>query len=188
MQHGAFSKKLAVVLVCFLFILAGLVVDQQSHASVLEQQVRASIDTLAHSYRSLAEEEVFPYENSRILNQEQRRAVVRVRTTHSASGNAQSIEDAVASVHALQSALIAFVDLAGSGDSFVDAVSLASLRKTLGAQSPLRTQIDAYNMSADAWNASQGSPFAVLRGQLLWQSDAPLPYVQAEGADTTIDG
>jgi hypothetical protein len=152
-------------------------VEGHMDAQRLEEAVEQNIHAVAASYRSLAEEYVFPYENSRELTQDQRRYATRSRAAHSRLSEPLAMLEIVDAVTELQFALGSFLRVS-EGSPLQDSLAMESLRSGM-ASSDIYGRLASYDESVRAWNAFQAGSYASLRGQLLGGNPAIRPYLGA---------
>lgn len=159
----------------------GFVIREQQEKSHVASLLAQQTDNVADAYRAMAEQHVFPSENSTELTQDQRKAAVLVRTMHSKLEQEMSIDEKVTAINELQMALIAYLRHSMFSPSFVDSTATLSLQQALGEQGSVVALLRDYNDSARQWNDLHESAFTRLQGTLLDQNDDMLPYLRFDG-------
>jgi hypothetical protein len=146
-------------------------------ASVLELET----EQLSSAYRAMAEQHVFPSENSTELTQDQRQSAARVRAGHSRLSEELTLHDKVGAINDLQLALVSYLRHSMFSPSFVDSTATHSLQQALGERGSVVELLQAYNETAKAWNVLGESGFGRLQGRLGSQSADLLPYLRFDG-------
>lgn len=159
----------------------GFTVKEQRERSVLAARLDTQTDEMAAAYRQMAEQHVFPSENSTELTQDQRKAAAHVRTMYSQLTEEMVMTEKVTAINELQMALISYLRHSLFSPSFVDSTATLSLQQALGEQGSVVDMLRGYNDTARQWNGLRASTMSRLQGQILGQEEEMLPYMRFDG-------
>lgn len=159
----------------------GFTVKEQRERSALAAQLETETDHMADAYRQMAEQHVFPSENSTELTQDQRRAAAHVRTMYSKLSEDLAMPEKVTAINELQMALISYLRHSLFSPSFVDSTATLSLQQALGEQGSVVDILRDYNDTARRWNDLHATAMGRLQGQMLGQDQDMLPYLRFDG-------
>lgn len=174
-------KKPALILALLIVVIAGVIAYTQVRDRSVMADLSRETDAIASGYKTLTDRDLPPLAATHALTKTQSGAVAQIIRQQDALEKAPLLAEKVNDIHAIQLAIVAFLQDVTPSEPFAQSAQLADLQTEMGKDGHMRGLLDTYNQTAKEWNDLQSNGIGMLTSDILQKKSDPLPYLRFDG-------